>query len=57
MTSRAADLAAMQARLLQKQDAKLRRCWFCGEWAWHRDDCGACSAPANRQDLAQGDIA
>lgn len=55
--TRAARADAMRLRLLQLHDDQIRRCWYCGEWAHHHDNCGACTAPANREDLAQGDTA
>ncbi len=44
-------LTQLQRRLLGAQDAKLRRCWHCGEWAYDHDDCRTCAAPAHRADL------
>jgi hypothetical protein len=36
-------------RLSVVNDAKLRRCRCCGEWAWHLDPCTVCSTPAPMQ--------
>lgn len=55
--SRAERAEAMRLRLVQRQDDQLRRCWFCGEWAYRQNDCTACTAPANRDELAQRDTA
>jgi recombinational DNA repair protein RecR len=47
-------LTHLQRRLLDVQDAKLRRCGWCGEWVYDRDDCRVCAAPAKQreQDVA-----
>lgn len=37
-------------RLMQIHDSKLRRCWWCGSWAYALTDCNDCSAPAERPD-------
>lgn len=50
MTS-AYPLTHLQRRLLGAQDAKLRRCWFCGEWAYDTVDCKVCAAPASKAAL------
>lgn len=44
-------LTIVQRQLLARQDARLRRCWWCAEWAYDRDDCKTCAAPAERVDL------
>jgi hypothetical protein len=41
----------LQRRLLEAQDHKLRRCWYCGTWAYHLDDCTTCAAPASKAAL------
>ena len=42
-------LTDVQRRLLGAQDAKLRRCWYCGEHVYAQQDCGTCAAPADRE--------
>lgn len=44
-------LTHMEKRLLALRDAKLRRCFFCGEWAYGQEDCTVCAAPADRAAL------
>lgn len=44
----AAPVGPIERRLLGLRDSKLRRCWWCGEWAWHHDPCLICTAPAAR---------
>lgn len=41
----------MERRLLLLRDQKVRRCDWCGEWAYDRDDCPACACPADRAEL------
>lgn len=36
-------------KLLGVHDSKLRRCWFCGEWAYDTDPCGGCHAAVARE--------
>lgn len=33
---------------LARDDARLRRCWWCGAWALGLNDCNECAAPAAR---------
>lgn len=40
-----------QKRLMRAHDAHLRRCWFCGSWAYGQHECKACLAPADRAAL------
>lgn len=44
-------LTHIERRLIGAREAKLRRCFWCGEWAYDRDDCTVCAAPADRADL------
>ena len=37
-----------QRRLMGLHDGKLRRCWWCGSWAYALNDCNDCAAPAER---------
>lgn len=46
-------LTHLQRRLLGARDAKLRRCWFCGSWAYAVEDCTACAAPASKTALLE----
>lgn len=39
-------LTRVQRHMLNVNDAKLRRCSCCGEWAWHLDPCTVCATPA-----------
>lgn len=50
-------LTNLQRRLLGAQDAKVRRCWYCGSWAYDVDDCKTCAAPAARAALIREDTA
>lgn len=36
-----------QRRLMGLHDQKLRRCWWCGEWAYALADCTTCEAPVS----------
>lgn len=38
-------LGPFSRRLLKLRDDKLRRCWWCGEWAYDLEDCTTCTAP------------
>lgn len=33
---------------LTTADSRLRRCWWCGQWAYAHATCTACAAPASR---------
>lgn len=35
-------------RLLEVQDKKIHRCWWCGSWNYGPRDCDDCNAPAER---------
>jgi hypothetical protein len=37
----------------ESADSHVRRCWYCGEWAWATDDCGTCHATAARHAAAR----
>lgn len=41
-------LGPFSRRLLEIRDRQLRRCWWCGEWAYALNDCATCAAPAER---------
>lgn len=43
--------APVAADSLSREDARIRRCGWCGCQNYDRDDCTACAAPADRIDL------
>ncbi len=38
--------------LLKVRDDRLRRCWWCGAWAYHHDPCATCHAADRREAVA-----
>ena len=44
-------LRARQLEALARREALVRRCWYCGSWAYDTDDCTACAAPATKAAL------